>query len=249
VLAAPLIFYAAQAGFRTPPLSTPRIIAHRGGPRHAPENTLAAFRNAVTLGVDALEFDVQMSQDGALVVIHDEAVDRTTNGRGAVRDMTLAELRELDAGDGQQIPTFDEVVALAKARNVTIMPEAKSPHLYPGLEAAMLQALREADYVDQAVLQSFDARSLERLRSLDADVQLCALYGLWDFSIASPPGRAQSVCPMAEMVLLNPAIIRQAHADGRPVFVWFGAVESPFTISILRFFGVDGLILDDPRGE
>jgi glycerophosphoryl diester phosphodiesterase len=247
MIAAPLIYYVSQAGFRTPPLSTPKIIAHRGGPRYAPENTLAAFRNAIAQGADAIEFDVQMSSDGALIVIHDETVDRTTDGSGSVRDKTLAELRALDTGSGESVPTFGEVVALAKASGVMILPEAKWPHLYPGLEATMLQALREADYTDHAIVQSFNAESLERFRALDAEVKLCVLYGLWGFNVGSPPGRAQYVCPMAEMVLLNPGMIRQAHAEGRQVFVWFGAIESPLVLNILRFFGVDGFIVDDPQ--
>ncbi len=85
-------------------------------------------------GVDWLEFDVQMTKDGALVVIHDETVDRTTNGTGAVRDLTLEEIRSLDAGQGEKVPTFEEVVQLAKTNGVKILPETKSPEFYPGIE-------------------------------------------------------------------------------------------------------------------
>jgi glycerophosphoryl diester phosphodiesterase len=136
---------------------------------------------------------------------------------------------------------------LAKAGGVNILPETKSAHLYPGLEEKLLQTLEQAGYLDQTVIQSFEAESLEELHRLNPRARLCALYGLWQFSVRAPPGDAQYVCPMAEMVLLNPWMIRQAHGAGRPVFVWFGIVEHPFTAGVVRFFGADGLMLDDPQ--
>lgn len=246
VLLLPLVYYAAQAVLRTSPMGKAQVIAHRGGAATAPENTMAAFRKALAQKADAIELDVQMTKDGVPVVIHDETVDRTTNGSGAVRDLTLEQLRALDAGSGERVPTFEEVVALARSAGVRIVPEAKSPQLYRGVEEKMLQVLRDADYVDHAVIQSFNASTLQRFRALDPEATLCALYGLWGFDIRSPAGEAAYVCPMAEMVLLDPGMIRQAHRQGRRVFVWFLASESPFTIKLLRFFGADGFIVNDP---
>jgi glycerophosphoryl diester phosphodiesterase len=239
-------YYGVQVWLRTPALTEFQIIAHRGGSTNAPENTLAAFQNAITLGVDWLEFDVQMTKDGALVVIHDETVDRTTEGTGAVRDLSLEEIRSLDAGQGEKVPTFEEVVQLAKTNGVRILPEMKSANLYPGIEEKLLQELEQADYLDQTVIQSFNADSLERLHRLNPQAKLCALYGLWKLRISSPPADAQYVCPMAEMVLLNPGLILQAHQEGRQVFIWFSVIENPFGLSFMRFFGADGLIVDDP---
>jgi glycerophosphoryl diester phosphodiesterase len=246
VLAVLLVYYGVHAILRTPPLEPIQLIAHRGGPNYAPENTLPTFYNAMAQGMDWLEFDVQMTKDGELVVIHDETVDRTTDGTGAVRDLTLEEIRGLDAGNGERVPTFEEVVEVAKVNGVKILPEAKSAHLYPGLEEEMLRALDEAGILDQAVIQSFEADSLERLHSLDPDAKICALYGLWQLSVSSPPGEAQYVCPMGEMVLLNPGMIRQAHGEGRQVFIWFGVLENPMLFKLMRFFGADGLMSDDP---
>ena len=90
-------------------LPTPTILAHRGASAYAPENTLAAFELAREQGADGIELDVKLSADGIPVVIHDETVDRTTDGTGAVADLSLAALKELDAGNGQQIPTLAEV--------------------------------------------------------------------------------------------------------------------------------------------
>ncbi len=241
-----LVYYAAQALLRTPPAGSPLVFAHRGGPRHAPENTLSAFRTAIADGADGLEFDVQMSRDGALVVIHDETVDRTTNGTGAVRDLTLAELRSLDAGAGERIPTFEEVVQQAQASGVTILPEAKSAHLYPGVEGKMVAALQAAGYIDHTIVVDFERDSLERFHRLDPGLRLCALYGTGQFDVSAPAGEAGLVCPEAEMVLLDPAIIREAHLEGRQVFVWFLALENPLAIRAMRFFGADGFIANDP---
>jgi glycerophosphoryl diester phosphodiesterase len=241
-----LVYYGVQILLRTPPLTALQVIAHRGGPTNAPENTLAAFRNAITQGADWLEFDVQMTKDGALVVIHDETVDRTTDGTGAVHDLTLEQIRSFDAGQGEKIPTFEEVLELAKTNRVKIMPETKSAHLYPGVEEKLLQVLEQANYLDQTVIQSFEADSLDKLARLNPKAKLCALYGLWKFNVSLPPGDAQYVCPMAEMVLLNPGMIRQAHQEGRQVFIWFEVIENPFGLSFMRFFGADGLIVDNP---
>src|SRR5215216_2307304 len=240
-----LVYYGVHVLMRTPALTTLQIIAHRGGPTNAPENTLAAFRNAITQGADWLEFDVQMTKDGALVVIHDETVDRTTDGTGAVGNQTLEQIRSFDAGQGEHVPTFEEVLALAKTNGVKILPETKSAHLYPGVEEKLLQVLEQANYLDQTVIQSFEADSLDKLARLNPQAKLCALFGLWKFSLSSPPGDAQYVCPMAEMVLLNPGMIRQAHQERRQVFIWFEVIENQFGLSFMRFFGADGLIVDD----
>ena len=246
IVAIPLVYYSVQVALRTPPMTSIQIIAHRGGPKYAPENTLAAFRNAIAQGVDGLEFDVQMTKDGELVVIHDETVDRTSNGVGAVRELTFEQIRALDVGNGEKVPTFKEVVELAKANGVQILPETKSAHLYPGIEEKLLQVLDETNYLDQTIIQSFEADSLDTLHRLSPNAKLCVLYGLWKFNVSAPPGDAQFVCSMAEMVLLNPFMIRQAHGDGRQAFIWFGALENPFMFTVMRFFGADGLISDDP---
>ena len=246
VLGVPLAYYGGHFMLRSTPAGPVQVIAHRGGPANAPENTLDAFRTAIDQGASWLEFDVQMTRDGELVVIHDDTVDRTTDGTGAVRDLTLAQIRALDAGGGERVPTFAEVVDLARTHGVGILPETKAAHLYPGIEERLLEVLAAADVLDRAVVQSFDAASLERLRSLSPDVRLCALYGLWRFDVRRPPGDAEFVCPMAEMVFLDPGMLRRAHREGRQAFVWFGAFENRFMYGAMRFFGADGVMSDDP---
>jgi glycerophosphoryl diester phosphodiesterase len=191
--------------------------------------------------------DVQMSQDGALVVIHDKTVDRTTNGAGRVGEQTLTQIRALDAGQGEPVPTLEEVIALAKEAGVGILVEIKSPHLYPGIEAKVVQAVVEADYAGQTIIQSFDPLALNTIHALNPDLQLCALYGQGNLNLSGPqPGQANRVCPMAEMVVLNPWMIKQAHAEGRQAFVWFGLIEHPLVMRFILALGADGLIVDDP---
>ncbi len=111
----------------------------------------------------------------------------------------------------------------------------------------MVEALAAAGYMEQAVVQSFDKTSLFRLREMSSDISLCALYGLGHFDLSgSQPGDAQAVCPMAEMVLLYPWMLRTAHSEGYKVYVWFGALEHPWTIRLLLEFGADGVIANDP---
>ncbi len=246
VILLPIIYYGLYFILQGPRPATPQFIAHRGGRAHNPENTPAAFRHAIDLGVDWLEFDVQMTKDDVLVVIHDETVDRTTNGTGRVADLTLEEIRALDAGNGQNVPTFAEVLTLAKEVDKNIMPELKSPHLYPGIEAKLIDAVTEADYVGKTLIQSFNLDSLETVHNLNPEIKVGPLYRLWHFDLGSPqPADTKVVCPMAEMVVLYPWMLRQARSEGRQAYVWFGIIEHPLTQRLVLAFGADGLMVDN----
>ncbi len=250
VLLALTAWYGGAWLRHTSPLSgTTVAIAHRGGPGSggAPEGTLAAFEASIRAGADWLEFDVRRTVDGELVVLHDATVDRTTDGSGAVRDLTLAEVRALDAGGGARIPTVEEVVRLAATTGVPILPEIKDGSRSPGVTGQLVELLREAGYLDRAVIQAFEAETLEELHRLAPEVSVCWLTGLWQFDIARAPANAAYVCPMGEMLLLHPDMIRSAHDAGLTVFAWWGAAEHPVTNAILEAFGVDGIIADDPR--
>jgi glycerophosphoryl diester phosphodiesterase len=247
IVGIPLIYYGLYFIFRGPLPSNPQLIAHRGGPVYEPENTIAAFQNAIEIGADWLEMDVQQTRDGELIVIHDETVDRTTDGTGRVEDLTLEQIRTLDAGNGEQVPTFEEVIALAKESRIGILPEAKSPHLYPGIELNMVETLMQSDYAQRAIIQSFNPDTLESIQNIDQNMNVCPLYGLWKLDLSAPrPPEASTLCPMAEMIILNPWMIRGAHTEGREVYVWFGVVEHPIVMRFVLALGADGLMVDDP---
>lgn len=146
------------------------IGGHRGNPAEYPENTLASFRSALDLGLDFIECDVHLSRDGHLVVIHDETVDRTTDGSGAVAEMTCAELRRLDAGRGERIPLLSEVIDLCGDRAILAV-EIKQPRRgYPEIEARLFEALDRAGMVRQSCVISFDWPTLDRVRALSSDL-------------------------------------------------------------------------------
>jgi glycerophosphoryl diester phosphodiesterase len=163
----------------------PLNVAHRGGAGLAPETTLAAFRQALALKVDAVELDLHLSQDSVPVVIHDPDVSRTTDGRGQVGALTLAELRSLNAaahwtGEAlppQPIPTLDEVLHLVRG-HVAVQIEIKrraDQTRYAGIEAAVLEAVRRHRMLDQVHIISFDFPTLLTIKKLAPTVQTCAL--------------------------------------------------------------------------
>ena len=155
-------------------------IAHRGGARLAPENTLAAFRNALTLPVDAIEMDVQMSRDGYPIVFHDNTVERVTNGEGNILDLDFASLRSLNAAAhfpgnwpvAEQIPTLREVLDLARGR-VQVLIEIKTsqrdgvPGRYPHIAEAVVGELRATAMLQQALIISFDWEVLPTVKALE----------------------------------------------------------------------------------
>src|SRR5690348_3940801 len=149
------------------------VIAHRGASGHAPENTLAAFRRAVAMGATFIETDLQLSRDARFVAIHDETVNRTTNARGKVHDLTLAELRRLDAGSwfgseyaGERIPTLEEILEFSKKNDVVFYLELKPSGSWGG-EHALVGALRESGEIPRTIVISFDAAIVENLRRIE----------------------------------------------------------------------------------
>lgn len=231
----------------TDPAEPLQVIAHRGGPgsAEAPEGTLAAFRASAAAGADWLEFDVRATRDGVLVVLHDPTVDRTTDGTGSVHDLTFEELRALDAGGGAQVPSVAEVIDLARDAGLPILPEVKDGPEHPEVAPALLDLLDETGYLDRAVIQAFEPEELARIHALRPAAETCLLTRAWAFDPAAIPSGTRTVCPMGELLLLNPDAIRQAHASGHRVFAWWGIAESGVGNGVLRAFGVDGLMVDD----
>lgn len=146
------------------------IVGHRGVPMQEPENTLASFKRAIDMGVDWIEFDLRETKDGALVVIHDDTVDRTTNGHGKVSDMTFEEIERLDAGNGQKIPSLQQVIDLARNR-VKMDMEIKQR----GIEDDVVSAIEKNNVVGQCMVSSFMLDSLEKVKKLNLDIVTAAI--------------------------------------------------------------------------
>ncbi|SEE82805.1 glycerophosphodiester phosphodiesterase [Ruania alba] len=215
------------------------IVGHRGAADLAPENTLAAMAAAVQVGTHELETDLRLSRDGEIVIMHDETVDRTTDGHGTVNDLTLAELRELDAGNGEQVPTFAEVL---DATSIPLQIEIKDPTVIePLLE---LLRTRPGD-VDRLRPTSFERDSVQRMAAGLPQ----ATVGL--ISKASPTSLLDEAADLgARRVLVGyeavtEAFIETAHARGFRVDLW--PITTPEQVRRTVDLGADGFTTDDPR--
>jgi glycerophosphoryl diester phosphodiesterase len=174
---------AGSAGAQDKPATL--LAAHRGGAALWPENSLLAFRNAIALGADFIEFDVHLSKDGELVVIHDPTLERTTTGAGPVKDLTVAELKALRLKDrtgavtAEAVPTLDEVVAVAAQGKRRMLLEIKvdaARARYPGIEEKVLALLDRHGMAGSTVVMGFGAPTWRRVRELRPDIATCALY-------------------------------------------------------------------------
>jgi len=175
-----------------------RVQAHRGASGYAPENTMAAFRKAVDMKADGIELDVHLSKDGHLIVMHDETLNRTSNGKGLIASYTLEELKRLDAGSwfgkefkGEKIPTFDEVLEFICKTELFINVEIKAGYrIYPTIEEKVLACLQKYNMLDRCIISSFDHYSLFRVKELNPNVKTGLLYGA---SLYEPWEYAKSV--------------------------------------------------------
>ena len=226
------------------------VIAHRGASGNAPENTLAAFRKAVALGATFIETDLQLSRDARFVAIHDATVNRTTNGQGAVHDMTLADLRKLDAGSwfgsefaGERIPTLEEILEFSKKNDVVFYLEIKPGAAWGG-EHALIGALRESGEIPRVVVISFDAAIVLSLRKIEPTLMTGLLY---DGQIDNPLDRAVEIGARQLAIrgdLVTPALIAQAKKKDLQVVCW--TVNHPAHMRMLVAAGVDGIMSDYP---
>lgn len=231
-------------------------VAHRGASGYAPENTIAAFDKAVDMKADFYELDVQMSKDGELVLIHDTTVDRTTDGSGAVGDLTFEELRALDAGSffspeyaGEKIPTLGEALDRYRGK-IGVLIEIKAPWLYPGIEQKVADELikRNMDKPKngKVIIQSFDHASVQRFHNILPNVQVGVLtYQAEDLTaekLQEFAGYADFVNPSLNLVTAQ--LVDQIHSLGMKIHTW--TVRDRSLVDPLIQAGVDGIITDFP---
>lgn len=226
----------------SPELDDRRIlrIGHRGAAGHAPENTLAAIRTGLALGVDFVEVDLQRTRDGRLVVMHDATVDRTTNGSGLVSDMTWEGLQLLDAGDGERVPCLEEVLAETHGR-AGVMLEVKAQGIGPEVQ----RAVRAAKFEGPVLYASFLHAELPAIRALDPQARTMAL-------IVSVPAGGAAFARDAGATMVGLAYhfataecVAAMHDAGLEVFIY--TVNEPAQIRRAIDLGVDGVISDYPE--
>jgi len=229
-------------------MPTPSIIAHRGSCAHVPENTLAAFELAREQGADLIELDVKLSADGIPVVIHDPTVDRTTNGSGAVADLSLASLQKLDAGGGQHLPTLAEVFT-AVGRDLYINVELTNYNTKKdALVDKVVEVIKEHNMQERVLFSSFLARNLKRAADLLPEtprglLALPTTLGIFARVFGFRSNTYQAIHPSIRN--LSEKMINQAHQRGQRVFVW--TVNTPEEMRKMAAWGVDGIITDDPK--
>lgn len=218
-------------------------IGHRGARGHAPENTLLSIDTGMRLGADMIEFDVQRCED-QLVVIHDPRLERTTNGKGRVDQVRFDYLRSVDAGQGQQIPTLHEVLALVEAR-VPLNIEIKSADGTAALVAAAVrEALADGWSPAQFLVSSFHLPELYEFKQVAPEVPVAALVcGIpLDWAACAIELGAQALNISAEFA--DPRLVQDAHARGLKVYAY--TVNHPEDIAALKNAGLDGVFSDYP---
>ena len=226
--------------------------AHRGFSGRYPENTMLAFRKAIEAGADGIENDVQYTKDGELVVIHDETVDRTTDGVGYVRDYTLKELRKLDASyihkgpyGANPIPTLREYFELLKGTGVVTNIEIKSgKYVYPGIEQKIYDLMMEMDMKDQVFFSSFNHYSLLRMKAIDKTVKCGFLEESWIVN-AGAYTKAQGIeCWHPLYRTLTPETVKELKDNGIEINTW--TVNDRASVKAMMDLGVDSVIGNFP---
>lgn len=219
-------------------------IGHRGAMGYEPENTLRSFRRALELGCHMFELDVHRCRTGELVVIHDDTLERTTNGAGPVREKTLSELRTLDAGRGEKIPLLDEVLDAFLGR-MLVNIELKAMGTARPLAHLIERGCGEKGWKKEDLLiSSFDHEELCAFRKLDPETPVGILFkehpaGLFDFARSI---EALSFNPLFRIV--DAGFVKAAHREGIRVFVW--TVNEPEDIERMKSLGADGICSNYP---
>jgi glycerophosphoryl diester phosphodiesterase len=213
-------------------------VGHRGARDYAPENTLASFKKALEIGVDAIELDVRKTKDNQLVVIHDVDVKRTSNGEGLVSDLTLAQVKGFSAEGGAKIPTLVEALDFLGKR-VKILIELKEA----GVEEQVLSIVHERGLEKNVVIISFLEDSLKKVRELNKTIPTGLIYAKH-----SNPIKAALELKANYLIALyrftHTATVQKAHENGLKIIVW--TINTPEEAQEYAKKGVDGIASDKP---
>lgn len=234
-------------------LPSPVVVGHRGDKSYAPENTLSSFEQAIRKGADAIEFDVKLTADGQVIVLHDQTVDRTTNGTGNVAKLPLAALRSLDAGvqfpgqfPGERIPTLDEVFETVGKRIFLNIELTNYSTLNDSLVPKVVEQVKKYNLQDRVLFSSFFARNLRKARLLLPEVPrglltLPGWMGIWGRYFG---WRGSYAALNSYVTDVNARLVNRVHAAGKWVNAWTVTTEED--IKRMIRLGVDGIITDDP---
>lgn len=227
--------------------------AHRGASGYYPENTMLAFEKAIELGCSGIETDVQMTRDGYLVLIHDEKIDRTTDGTGYVKDYNLSEIRKLDAGNwkgkefaGINIPTVEELVELIKDKDIILNLELKTGEIwYPGIEEKLIETIQRYNIGDKVILSSFNHYSVHHCKEIDKSLKIGLLYGdgLFEPHLYAKIAGAEAIHPNFHCID-NKGLVGRVKDAGIMINTY--TVNDEKTMRRFLDYKVDGIITNYP---
>ncbi len=233
-------------------MEQPLIWAHRGASGYAPENTLPSFQKAVEMKADGVELDIQLTKDDVIVVCHDEKVNRTSNGKGWIKDFTFEELRKLDFSNkkpeyaGVQIPTMEEVFDLLKDTGLTINIELKTGVVfYQDLEEKILRMAQEKGWEDRVIYSSFNHASMKKLKALNPNAKAGLLYA--DGTINMPTYTKELGMDAIHPALYNlqyEGVVEECKQLGLKINTW--TVNEEEHLLFAKQFGVDAVITNYP---
>lgn len=213
-------------------------IGHRGARAYEPENTLRSFKKAVEMGVDAVELDVRKTKDGQIVVIHNADVEKTTDGKGLVSELSLREIKEFSAEKGEKIPTLKEVLDFLD-KKAKILIELKEA----GVEKQVLAIVCENGLQKYVIIVSFIEKVLRKVRELNKDVETGLIYVKHKNPIkAALDLEASYLLPLYRFT--HTANVQKAHENGLKVIVW--TINKPEEVEEFVKKGVDGIASDKP---
>ena len=214
-------------------------IAHRGASAYEPENTLRSIKRGTEFGADFIEVDVRLCKDGYVAVIHDETVDRTTDGKGYVRNLTLQQLKKLNAGRGEKIPTLQEVVDLVKGR-VKLIIEVKER----GMEGKALKIVKDRNVEGEVLITSFFHKTIKAVKEADPQIKTGVIFRCEPInpSELALKADADALFPFKDYVSLE--MVEEAHRHGLFINVW--TVDEPREMAHFINMGVDGIVTNKP---
>jgi len=237
------------------------LIGHRGASGNAPENTLASFDLALENGVDAIELDIHQSKDGEIVAIHDDSVDRTTNGKGLVSSLTCDELKKLDAGSWfdkkyseESVPLLDEIFSRYKKSLDFILDIKLGSEAYPGIEKKICSLIESHNVTDKIVISSTKITILNKFKNINCNLKLGKIIKTNEFwrTLFDPSSfiiknglLPQMKCITPHWTVVNPNLISVAHEHNLDVYPW--TVDKERLIRTMIFRGVDGIITNFPE--
>lgn len=240
-------------------MNKPRIWAHRGAPlgrgELPPENSIAAFQRALANGCDALEFDLHITKDGEFVIFHDLEMNHPRLGRVAICDCTLDEIRENNLADGSKIPVFQDLVELVRDSQIPLIPELKRPEEgeQRGLQPvkSLCTTLDQLDIDNRLIVQCFNSKALNSLRTLRPKTQLLALYRHdQKVHLENVPGDAEYLgVPMLSVFFYGEKLVRKSKDKGKRVVPWreMTLSENREVFQRLAEFGVYAVMVDDAQ--